>query len=686
MGILKKTITAKSLTDDTAGNPTWFNRGSLYSKDVNADYENAYPNAQRIEQAFAQILPYPIDDNGERVNPAPQAMAKIYRPNKSMSAYRFRVALASMYLMHDETYIRVHRLNGQQITADNITGYTFVENTVPVIQDGKRHFYTPVGEHFTEDEVMSIPSGVNPFNVSSGFSPARASRRWTTLEDYLADYQSSFFRNGAIPAGQFIITAPTEEEYVGIMKSMQRAHRGADKSNNVLYSHRPTDEDGQPNAPTIEWVGFDQKNKDLAVKDLVDAVNQKVDKNFGVPAEIQGYLENSNYASVRVAQQIFTEYVIRGMAMEIWDAITHELNRITGGTGFAITYDLDVPVVQDEELIRAQKKQTEAQTIIALQDRGYSLDSIVNALGLDDSYTKLDEAPDDDEELEITESNEDLPPQDPEVIQQTKNLYKQEERITTSEDEEDVWRRDVEAVAQEQLSKHVDSIVADLPNLVEDSVKNLIDTTEEEDEEFRNSLLAVLIPILDTRGKREYQRGQSMLLEAGLETNNTSEWVMTDTKRQRYSEYLDKVADSYNSETAEKARRILAQGQAEGLTQNELRNRLRQMPELDGYRAERLARSEVHRTQGRGSVESMMQIKEETGYVIEKTWRANPSACEYCLALDGTVVDVDKNFINVGDEIKGVDGGTFTNDFVGSESADLHPNDSCRIEYEIRGS
>ena len=714
MNLIPKFLRTKSKSTTGVVGLSSSSQGVVFNRTDNADYENLYPTAKKAEQAFAKIRPYAVDKAGQRIMRPPSAVTSLYRPNDVMSGYRFRVGLAGSYLMHDATYIRVW-FEGDAPTADNIYGYTFLEGVSPRLEHGKKIFQTNYGT-YTSDEVLTIPSGVNPFHVESGYSQARAARRWTTLDDYIADYQSSFFRNGAIPAGQFVITAPTIKEFTDIKDKMQSAHRGAEKSNNVIYTHRPTDSDGQPNAATVEWVSYDQKNKDLAIKDLVDSTRDRVDSVSGVPKQITGLIEDTHYNGVRLAEYITTEYVARPMAIEIWDAFTHELNRITGGTGFALDFDLETPIVQDEELVKSQRKQTDLQTIRSAQEAGYTLESVIKAFEYPDTYLVLEQQVEEEQEEEVTDDREDLPIQDEErefqsrmveidnkldlvmsklmqdkepivnkiVLNEETEILNKDVEVQEEEPEEDAWIRQVKEVAQTRIDEHVDSILSDLPNLMERTVKKQIDPDEEDNENFRNALLAVLLPILAIRGAREYDRGQSLILDAGLDASQAVGWEMTEAIQNRYSQYLDKVATSYNTETAEKARRVLAQAQAEGLPMGDIRNQLNELKQLEGYRAERLARSEVHRTQGRGSVDAMREIKDQTGYKIEKIWRvAGPNPCEFCIALDGTVVDVEENFIDLNQTVTGKDGGQFTNDFVGADSADLHPNDECRIEYRV---
>ncbi len=287
----------------------------------------------KLANGFAAVEPYTMDKTAKAV--ASNLLDRLYTPNTDMSAYDFREALMVMTCVHDKVRLRVHHGEGTNITAESITGFTFMEDYSENIVDGKRQYRMADGENLTDDQVITLKS-INPMSVTNGFSPARAARRWTRLDDYIADYQKGFFENGAIPQGQLIITARTATEYNDIVDMLQRRHKGAGKNNNVTYTHRPTDQNGSPMNSQIEWVPFSSENKNMGLKELFEQVNQKIDSAFGVPASIRGVNDQNTYASVRVDEVIFVKYALNPMALKIWSKFTHELNRITGGVGVAI--------------------------------------------------------------------------------------------------------------------------------------------------------------------------------------------------------------------------------------------------------------------------------------------------------------------------------------------------------------
>ena len=52
-------------------------------------YDNTFPSISRISEAFAEVVPYAIDANGERMRPQPAVISALYSPNKQMSIVDF---------------------------------------------------------------------------------------------------------------------------------------------------------------------------------------------------------------------------------------------------------------------------------------------------------------------------------------------------------------------------------------------------------------------------------------------------------------------------------------------------------------------------------------------------------------------------------------------------------------------
>jgi phage portal protein BeeE len=674
----------KNSTEKSTGdyNPNLWNPvggSGTYSLYKHNDYENAYSSISKIVQGFASVAPYAVNSSGDVVDDS-LIIDKISIPNREMSAYDFREALMLMYLVHDVTYIRVHyrgSLSSRGLRAEQITGFTFLEGITPYLYEGRQTYKLRNGDLIDEREVIAINSA-NPYNLTGGYSTSRAARRWTRLDDYIADYQTGFFKNGAVPAGMFRIVAKTRDQFLDIKQAMIDKHQGAGKNNNIAYSWVPVDNSGQTQSGQIEWVPFNSQNKDMALKDLLEAVNNKVDSAFGVPSEIRGHIQNSNYASVRTAERVFVDYTLRPLTFKIWDKISHELVRITGGFGEAITFNMPTPDNAEENRDVAQAKKLEVESLMLLTGAGYTVESAVTALRLDDSYTNLQAAQVvvEAEENITTEKEEDLPSQEEESIV-NRSVSKQLTEIERIRYEQDI-ELEVQSILNRQVNEAIDEYDQEVSRAVGDSVES-----EEWDNELTSAMVRVLVPLLILRGAIEHSVGLQILFSAGLSTDNIPAFTLSQAQRDAYTQYLRMVARGFNSDTAEAIRRTLAVGQAQGLTVAEIKSNLSLLID-ERYRVTRLAVSEVNRAQNRAGVHSMEDIQRNTGYTIKKVWKTTgTSPCPICLSLEGTEVDVSDTFWGVDQTIVGTDGKEYTNTFVSAHTADAHPNCHCVQEYVV---
>lgn len=645
-------------------------------------YENGFSSIRAIANDFIQVLPYGIDKTGNKIQSS--IIDKLYHPNQDMSSLDFREAIAVMSLVHPKVYI-LHwhyedgiLVQGGATTEDNIAGYTFLEDVCEVIVDGET-FYSVGTKRYTKQDVIVLRS-TNPYNLSKGFSPAQAARRWTKLDDYVAEYQSGFFENGAVPAGMFIIRAKTVGDYKAIKESMQEKHRGAGKNNNVTYNYQPLDANGQAQLAQIEWIPFNVQSKDMALKEIFEQVNKKIDSAYGVPASIRGVNDSNTYASVRVDEQIMARYTVNPFLLKIWTRFTHELNRVTGGLGFAITYDYSIPQVADENKVLAETKQIEANIINNLSGT-YKLPSIVKAFGFSAKYLELEKEtkmeqqdnPDIDDGSEVEDS-----PEQPII-----GYYKGLKAKQLSAVDAKLYEDKVSSVVVKFMTEQVETAINDLDDELKSKAYG--DTSKDIDAEMAVAILASLLPLISIYGNKSRDDGVQLILDAGLNADTIPVFSMTEAQKSSYLTYLKRVATGYNDETAVQIRQILEDGILNGASKNDLERSLKDiiLGDSNKYRVERIARTEVGLSEGRASVQAMQNIVDDTGYDVYKVWNTVDGECEYCKAMNGTRVKVSENFVDMGGTVDGEDGHKYIADFKDTESADLHPNCKCYVTYEV---
>lgn len=649
---------------------------SSYGYYQSNQYENGYSSINTLANGFIMIEPYALDKAGNKV--ASNVLDRIYTPNNQMSAADFREALMVMTLVHDEVRIRVHHKT-DNINAETITGFTFLENYGETIVGGKRLYKLQNGEDLTDDDVITLKN-IDPNDINGGFSASRAASRWTTLDDYIADYQAGFFRNGAVPAGEMIITARTTSEFNDIVDNLQAKHKGAGKNNNITYSHRPTDQNGAPLNSQVEWVPFSSQNKDMALKDLFDNANKKIDSVYGVPASMRGVNDTNTYASMRVDEVVLVKYALSPLTLKIWGKFTHELNRITGGIGVAITYDLEIPQIADEEKVKAEAKSVDAATVTGLVTGGFTLESAVKYVETGD-ISELEEKPVEDEQddPEITDAEEQAETPDQPIDGYTKVLSKKLADI-----DREVYVRELSRIIKSQMGRQVAKAIEQLDEFMKS--KAIGDMNSDEDKKFTEEMLSVLFPLMRIYGARTVNEGVVLVLQAGLSTESIEPFKFTNEQRKAYEAYTQKVGVGYTDQTAEEIRNILNRGILDGATRAELEAELktRILGAENEYRVARLARTEINLSEGKASVSAMENIQRQTGYKIYKVWNVSSAdPCEFCLKLASEKVLVDRNFVDKDSIIHGVDGGIYHNDFKAADTANAHPNCNCYSTYEV---
>lgn len=396
MNILGTALKGAKAQVNLVGAPSFaqVNPYGLYNHFKSDEYASHYPNVRPITNELMQIVPYAINSNGKPV--AHAALDALFHPNKRDSLPMFMEKMGVSVLAQDYTYLLVWRKEGQEAKpggefgrgGNRIAGYTFLECPGIEYRDGKI-YYKMGAQEFSEDEVIAIPGGAKPGDLYGGYSPAMSAAKWARLDGYIADFQNGFFENNAIPAGVFKVAAPTVTEYKDMVEKLKERHRGAGNNNNVSYTHAPLDAQGNQAPAQVEWIPFAQSNKEIDFEPLLKHVDNRLSESYGVSSIIKGVDSAAKYSNAEVSEAGFAKRAVKPLALRIYSQITHELNRITGGLGVAITFKYEIPAVSDAELVKAKTKREEVSMLKELIDMGYSLDSAVDALQLPQSYKLL---------------------------------------------------------------------------------------------------------------------------------------------------------------------------------------------------------------------------------------------------------------------------------------------------------
>lgn len=659
----------------------WHTVGSTLEHYANDKYENGYSSIRAIANRFFTIRPYATDDNGKPIETPPNVINCLARPNQDMSGVDFRDAIAVMTMVHDNVYILVHETYGrgtrparEGVREDQIAGFTFLENVLEVSIDGKTQYevYSAGSKDVYYPYQVIDMHDVNPKNLSKGYSPSRAARRWTRIDDYIADYQAGFFENGAVPAGQFIITAPTAQEYKDIVANLKKKHKGAGKNNNVTYTYAPIDPNsGKPGQAAITWVPFNTTNKDLALKDIFDQANKKIDSVYGVSAFIRSIDEAPNFATAQVIERNYVENTVRPFAIKKWSRFQHELNRITGGLGYGIAFRLDTPHIAEEQKSTAETNKIIWDTIKDMITQGFTYDSAVKTLKLDPNWALLKAG--DTKETIIVNPKTDVDEGDDVDGSPSNSLKGAANRTNPKAQLTDKER--LEEAARKYLKSQVDASIVEYSASVSNSIK-MQEPTEAEIEAFIADMMAVVSTILLEYGKDGYAEGA---LIADLSVGQLNGYSVTQTADDAYEAYLRQVATSYGNDTAGSIRKVLSEANQNGLTKAETEKALKNIVNLDEWRVKRLGRTELNNAQNIGKLEGMKSLATEAGGRWEKTINHTKAGiCPLCASQEGIWTALDIPLWGLGDSISTTNDDDeqviYVNDWQDNQANDYHPN------------
>lgn len=670
-------------------------------------FDNTYPSVSKIANAFMVIRPYAIDSNGKPLQKMP-AVDKLYHPNQQMSSVDFRQALAVSALSHRTTYILVwHRgengeavAGGGGVTPDNIAGYTFLEDCYIKVVDGHKYYKSPsLKFEFSDREVIEISAGIDPNDLAAGYSPTQAVKKWANIDDYIASYEGGLFENDAVPSGQFVITAPTVEAFNAIVDEMQARHRGSGNNNNVQYIHRPISADTGAVLPAqIEWIPFSQSNKDMSLETIFKQVNDKIDSTFGVPASIRGVNDNNTYASVKVDERIFVRWTLKPFATKIWTRFTHELNRITGGLGYAITFDVEIPSIADEEKVDAERKKVEADIITQMLDRGYSLDSIVDAFEFSNAYKLLEMGADEGAEIvndkPDVDTGEEVEDSPEEAV--TKSVCHHHDEIHKEADKNTL--KELRRLLNDYLETSIDETVASLQSaskaisaigleIYDENGDGVIDEQEvaqipipQPSEERKYALQVALLALLYARmlksGEKRYQDTIAQFSIA-LNVPALEHYVISDGAEKQYETIVNKIVNSFTDQITDTIKGAIDLTVQQGGSKSDLINNIKNVFESDQWRVERIVNTEEHRADNFGQIDAVDVLQKVTGREFGFKWRTTSGhPCEFCQYMNGTVVATGEAFIPLGEKIE-LDNSVYLNNYEDILTPQAHPNCQC---------
>lgn len=603
-------------------------RNQLFSSPICSDYENVFAQVRPLIDEMVLVKPYGVGRNGATLdsNRTPE-LNLIYKPNETMGGVEFMDTMFSTWLTENSLYVRVHR------KGKKIIGYTLLPPDSKVcLGDGRYYWqvWTENGmEQLYSDEVMELHYSRNPRNLK-GVSPAGAIRVYAQIDDLLAQFERAYLENGAIPASVTIIRASTKAKFDEARHELESQLKGASNRNKTLYLWRQFNNDDGTERDQVEVKTIQGNNNTLAIKELVEVINDRLNKAYGVSNFILGDDSSAKYDNAELSDYQFKRRRVLPALIKFWAQFQHELDRITGGLGYAIDFKLDMPELTERKKVEAETNEKNVDSLTKLLTAGARPADACISLGLSmdrwhSTAVGIWNRVLVDRELS-RQTNEQTPPQESQnstLSLNTSQAHECQHHHTDDAYEPFTDEEKLEKEIFDKLMKIAEAIAEEDPTLDLDIIK----------EEIYELL------------KNEAKRGGDVALE---ELRNLVEEddrkILTEILKnggygisEELSDHLRKrtamLVDRFDGHTREVVRNVLES--EEPLSASEIKKRLKEV--LPTGRAATIARNETVYAFKSGSLENDEKAAEELNLEIEVTWHArhDSKTCDVCAAMDG---------------------------------------------------
>lgn len=685
MGLLQRILDARSERRTTrAHQVTQEFRNALFSSPLCSDYENVFAQVRPLIDEMVLVRPYGVGRNGAELasNRTPELNA-LFDPNETMGGIEFLDTAFATWLTEDALYIHVHK------QGNRITGYTLLPPDSKVTNPNGMCYWqvwTSEGmQVYYDDEVIEMHYSRNPRTLK-GVSPSGAVRVYAQIDDLLAQFERAYLENGAIPASVTIIRASTQAKFEQARAELEGQLKGASNKNKTIYLWRQFNNDDGTEKDQVEIKTIQGNNNTLAIKELVDVVNDRLNKAYGISNFIMGDDASAKYDNAELSDYQFKRRRVKPALIKFWSQFQHELDRITGGLGYGIQFKLDMPELTERKKVEAETSAKNAESLTKLIVAGARPADACNALSL-----PLDKW----HSTAVGIWNRALV--DREFARQTKSQTQTASLKSSSNNSldknistcghgchhADYYQpfRDYE-VTEKKIFNRLMALARAI--FAEDSSLDLM--------QVQNEIFELLEAEANAGGQEAIEAIGRMVDEDVEEELKqiiaTGGNQISEQLGQRLHQRSDEIVRKFDAHTRIIMREALDTD--EELTAEQIRERLEQV--LPTGRAATIARNETVYAFKSGRLELDERIAQKYNLQIDLIWRTSPEAgevCPLCKAMDGQVTHLGQAFTPQPVEVVDDDGETHTEIWVQDSWNDdgripnAHVNCKCYFDEKV---
>lgn len=493
----------------------------------------------------------------------------------------------------------------------------------------------------------------NPFNEWRGKSPTQSAGIFIKSARYVTTYVNNFLENNAIPAGVIVAESEVSDDDWKLFKSQwTERYSGIDNSGKTGFIR------GQK----LDFVKTGLSLGEVDFSAMKNASRDDIAAMFSVPKGLWGIFEDINRATAQALREIFAESVTSPELKRIRRKLTLRVRKAYGDNFRVWTSN---PVPEDRELTLQEDKEGVGKWITPNEIRERRGQKPIP--GGDVLYLTTPNAQ--------TAPAEDTPTKKLSIKLVNKSTNKAELTYEMKES----FRSKMEDVQVKYEKKYLQAVEPVLKAqkkavIAQISPKKLADAgidAKEEAQKMTDSTISVFIALAKEQGA----------IASQFVGNAESEFDFTKVMEKYIRDSVTKASLGFTEETEVAVSKAIEEGLQAEESLAKIAKRIDTIYNdvlgvaSPGYRIERIARTEVIKT----SNEITEAAYRQSGVVKKKEWLSNPGACQFCMALDGTIVRLGATFVGKDTSIEGEDGGTFKNTYEDVKHPPIHPDCRCGL-------
>lgn len=556
----------------------------------------------------------------------------------------------------------------------------------------------------------------NPKNPYHGMSPIDAGEDEIATDQHAKTFTRNFFRNNAGLSGVLNVKGEvTKNAFQKFVRAWRDKYEGVDNAGKVAIV--------RDSEAAFTKVGLGLNELDM--KALRDMSKDDVRMLYKVPKPLLGDADGAGLGrgNVETLEYIFAKYNLDPKMVRFDAVLQFALKRYWGDTSIIVDHVNIIPADKEHELAEKDKAVDRWKTRNEIReedgldsvDGGDELRANISTYAISDDLAEPE--PDDEEEPDDTppedDTEESTEDDDAEKaigvgfwgykiirtesgrlalvrIKSDGESKKKDKNDTTSsslnENKKENFRLSLMRNQSKYEKKYRKAVIPILEKQEREAIKNLeakagekaltkdfdekLFDDEKADKEFSDELTPVLEATVVTQGALA-------LIYAGEEEK---EFKLTQSLLKIIQDNTAKMAKNFNDETLDKLNRTLAEGVTNGESLSKLKKRVEAVySKARGYRSLRIARTETLKA----SNDATNDAYEQTGYVKEKKWYANPGHCKQCEAFDGKSITLKSSFLALGETYTYTDEEgnekSVENSYDSVDNPPLHPSCRCTI-------